>query len=89
MLPHSHSSCRNWLNGYAISHPGAIRWRGAANLGVAAKVPIERIKAKLMIEKKDGLRPHILLYFCPLEAYNNNCQGGERYELPVADSSYV
>lgn len=28
--------------------------RGAANLGVAAKVPIERIKAKLMIEKKTG-----------------------------------
>jgi len=65
------------------------RWRGAANLGVAAKVPIERIKAKLMIEKKDRLRPHILLYFCPLEAYNNNCQGGEGYELPVADSSYI
>ena len=31
------------------------RWRNAANLGVAAKVPIERIKAKLMIEKKTGL----------------------------------
>lgn len=31
------------------------RWRGAANLGVAAKVPIERIEARLMIEKKTGL----------------------------------